>query len=133
MDSRRWTGWIAFAGWFMLIIGSLDFFEGMIAIIRDEYYVLTKEQIIVFDLTTWGWITLIWGIIVALAGLGLLSAAGWARWFAIIVGSLNFIGQLGFIGATQRPLWGLTVLGLTAVVLYALIVHWEDAEGLSAQ
>ena len=132
MDSRRWTGWIAFAGWLMLIIGSLDFFEGMIAIIRDEYYVLTKDQIIVFDMTTWGWITLIWGIVLALAGLGLLSGAGWARWFAIIVGSVNFIEQLGFIGSTQRPLWGLTVLGLTAVVLYALIVHWEDAEGLSA-
>jgi hypothetical protein len=122
-----WTGWITFAGWLMIIIGTLDFFQGLIAVIRDQYYVLTPNQIIVFNLTTWGWITLIWGIVVIFAGLSLLAGAGWARWFAIVVGSLNFVAQLGFVGSSQYPLWALTVLGLTAVVLYALIVRWDDA------
>jgi hypothetical protein len=125
--SSSWTGWIVFAGWLMIIIGTLDFFQGLIAVIRDNYYVLTPNQIIIFDLTTWGWITLIWGIVVGLAGLGLLSGAGWARWVTIIVGSLNFIVQLGFVGSSQYPLWALTVLALTAVVLYALIVRWDEA------
>ena len=123
---NSWTGWVAFAGWLMVLIGTLDFFEGLIAVIRDQYYVLAPNQIIVFDLTTWGWITLIWGIVVALAGLGLLARSGWARWFAIVVGSLNFVVQLGFVGSSQYPLWALTVLALTFVVLYALIVRWDD-------
>jgi hypothetical protein len=125
--NRSWTGWIVFAAWLMIIIGGIDFFQGLIAIVRDRYYVLTPNQIIVFDLSTWGWITLIWGIVVVLAGVGLLSAASWARWFTIVVGSLNFIVQLGFVGSAQYPLWALTGLALTAVVLYALIVRWEDA------
>jgi hypothetical protein len=124
--STTWTGWIGFAGLLMVIIGMLDFFQGLIAIIRDDYYVLTANQIVVFDLTTWGWITLFWGIIVGLAGFGLLSRQGWARWFTIVVGSLNFLVQLGFVGSAQYPLWALTVLALTAVVLYALIVRWDD-------
>src|SRR4026207_2471828 len=99
--SRTWTARISFAGWLMIIIGTLDFFEGLIAVIRDQYYVLAPNQIIVFDLTTWGWITLIWGIVVALAGLGRLARSGWARWFAIVVGSLNFVVQLGFVGSSQ--------------------------------
>jgi hypothetical protein len=123
---NSWTGWVAFAGWLMVLIGTLDFFQGLIAVIRDQYYVLAPNQIIVFDLTTWGWITLIWGIVVALAGLGLLARSGWARWFAIVVGSLNFVVQLGFVGSSQYPLWALTVLALTFVVLYALIVRWDD-------
>ena len=123
----RWTGWIGFAGCLMLIIGGLDFFEGLIAIIRGQYYVLTSNQIVLVDIKTWGWITLIWGIIVALAGLGILSGASWARWFAIIVGTLTFFEQLGFVGSAQYPLWALTVLVLTGIVLYALIVHWDDA------
>ena len=126
--SRAWSGWIGFAGLLMLIIGALDFFQGLIAVIRSEYYVLTPNQIIVFDTTAWGWITLIWGIVVAFAGLGLISRSGWARWFTIVVGSINFIIQLGFVGSSQYPLWALTVLGLTVVVLYALIVHWRDTE-----
>src|SRR5881392_3022876 len=78
MQTSRWAGWIGFAGWLMIIIGTLDFFEGLIAVIRGQYYVLTPNQIVVFDLRTWGWITLFWGIVVGLAGLGLLSGGGWA-------------------------------------------------------
>jgi len=126
--STAWTGWISFAGIFMIVVGALDFFEGLIAVIRGQYYVLTPNEIIVFDLKTWGWVTLIWGIVLALSGLALLGGAGWARWFAIVVGCLNFIVQLGFVGSAQYPLWTLTALALTAIVLYALIVRWEDRE-----
>jgi hypothetical protein len=125
--SDRWAGWIGFAGWLVLIIGALDAFEGLIAIIRGKYYVLSANQIIVFDLRTWGWITLIWGAVLFLAGLSLLSGAGWARWFTIVVASLNVLGQLGFVGSAQYPLWALTVLGMTVIAIYALIVHWNDA------
>ena len=71
----RWTGWIAFGGWLMVIIGGIDAFEGLIAIIRDKYYVLGPNQIIIFDVTTWGWITLLWGIVLVIAGLALLTGA----------------------------------------------------------
>jgi hypothetical protein len=127
MATSRWAGWIGFAGWLMIVIGSLDFFEGLIAVIRGKYYVLTPSQIVVFDLRTWGWITLFWWIIVALAGFGLLSRAGWARWFTIVVGSLNVLAQLGFVGSAQYPLWALTIIALSIVVLYALIVRWDEA------
>jgi hypothetical protein len=122
-----WTGWVGFAGWLMLIIGSIDAFEGLIAIIRGKYYVMTPQSIVVFDVKTWGWIGLIWGIVVALVGLGLLTASGWARWTAIVIGSLSFIFQLGFLGSTPYPLWALTVMGLTLVMLYALVVRWDEA------
>ena len=128
MATSRWAGWIGFAGWLMVVIGSLDFFEGLIAVIRGKYYVLTPSQIVVFDVRTWGWITLFWGIIVALAGFGLLSRAGWARWFTIVVVSLNVLGQLGFVGSSQYPLWALTIVALSIVVLYALIVRWDEAQ-----
>jgi hypothetical protein len=124
--NSTWSGWIAFAGWLMVIIGVLDFFEGLIAVIRGQYFVLTANQIIVFDVRTWGWITLIWGVIVVLAGLALLGGAGWARWFTIVVASISILGQLGFVGSSQYPLWALTVLVLSFVVLYALIARWGD-------
>jgi hypothetical protein len=121
-----WAGWAWFAGLLMIVIGFLDFFQGLIAVVRDKYYVLTPSQIIVFDLTTWGWITLIWGIIVAIAGFSLLAGRSWARWFTIVVASLNFFVQLGFVGSSQYPLWALLVLTLNILVLYALIVRWSD-------
>jgi hypothetical protein len=133
MASRGfWAGWVGFAGVLMVVIGILNFFQGLIAIIRDNYYVLTPEQIIVFDLTAWGWIMLIWGIVVALAGAALVSGRSWARWFTIVVASLNFIVQLAFVGSSQYTLWALTVLALNVLVLYALIVRWEDVKEIAS-
>jgi hypothetical protein len=125
--SSAWAGWVGFAGWLMLIIGMVDFFEGLIAVIRGQYYVLTSQQIIVFDVKTWGWITLLWGIVLVLAGYSLLARATWARWFAIVVVSLGLIEQLGFLGQANSTLWALTAVALTIVVLYALIARWDEA------
>jgi hypothetical protein len=123
--NERWTGWIGFAGLLLVIIAMIDFFEGLIAIIRGQYYAITPNQIVVFDLKTWGWITLIWAVILGLTGLGLLGGSSWARWTAIVLISINFLTQLGFAGSAAYPLWALTVQILSLVVLYALTVHWS--------
>ena len=110
----------------LVIIAMVDFFEGLIAIIRGQYYAITPNQIVVFDLKTWGWITLIWAVIIGLTGLGLLGGSSWARWTAIVLISINFLTQLGFAGSAAYPLWALTVQILNLIVLYALTVHWSD-------
>jgi hypothetical protein len=127
MNARSMAGWIGFAGIVMLIIGSIDFFQGLIALFDDEYFVVTASGFLVVDLTAWGWIMLIWGVLLALAGLGLIGGQGWARWFAIVVVSLNFIAQLGFLGNSQYPLWSLTVVALNVIVLYALTARWTES------
>ena len=128
MNSKSMAGWIGFAGTLMLIIGSIDFFQGLIALIEDEYFVVTRSGFLVLDLTGWGWILLIWGVLLVVAGLGLLTAQGWARWFTIVVVSLNFLVQLGFLGNSQTPLWSLTVIALSIIVLYALTARWSESK-----
>jgi hypothetical protein len=122
------AGWIGFAGIVMLIMGGIDFFQGLIALFDDEYYVVTSSGFLVVDLTGWGWIMLIWGVLLFFAGLGLIAGQGWARWFTIVVVSLNFFAQLGFLGNSNYPLWALTALALNVVVLYALTVRWNESQ-----
>jgi hypothetical protein len=126
--SAKWTGWVGFAGWLMIMIGAIDVFEGLIAVIRDKYYVLAPNQIIIFDMTTWGWLTLLWGILLCFAGWGLITRASWARWFSIVALSVNVLGQLAWLGSAQYPLWTLTVITFTIIVVYVLIVHWGEVE-----
>ena len=127
MNSKSMAGWIGFAGILILIVGMLDFFQGLIALFRDNYYVVSASGFIIVDLTKWGWIMLIWGVLLVLAGMGLLGGQGWARWFTIVLVSLNFIAQLGFLGNSQYPLWSLTTLGLSVIVLYALTARWSES------
>jgi len=115
-----------FAGVLLAMLGGFHILQGLSAVLKDDIFVKGADYTYKIDLTTWGWIMMIWGVVLLLAGFGLLSGATWARWFAIVVASLNVIAQLGFVGSAQYPLWALTVLTLTIVVLYALIVHWDD-------
>ena len=122
------AGWIGFAGMLMLIIGGIDFFQGLIALFEDEYFVVTADKFLVIDQTAWGWVMMIWGVLLVLAGLGLLAGQGWARWFTIVVVSLNFFAQLGFLGNSQYPLWALTALALNVLVLFALTARWSESK-----
>jgi hypothetical protein len=124
---RAWSGWIGFAGLMMMIIGAIDFFEGLIAVIRKEYYAFTPQGLIIFNTTTWGWLAMIFGIVLFLVGIGLTGGAGWARWVGIILIAVNLLGQLGWLGNSQTPIWTLTVIALQIIVLFALTARWQDA------
>ncbi|HET9288853.1 MAG TPA: hypothetical protein VFO26_14965 [Gaiella sp.] len=122
------AGWIGFAGILMVLLGGLSVFEGLIALLEDNYYVVTPSGYLLFDITAWGWIMLIWGLILALVGLALLGGASWARWVAILLVSINVFSQLGFLGNTNDTVWLLITLTLNIIVLYALIVRWHESQ-----
>ena len=128
MNSRSMAGWIGFAGILMVLLGGLSFFEGLIALLRDNYYVVTPSGFLLFDVTGWGWIMLIWGIVLALVGFALLNGASWARWTSIVLVGINVFGQLGFLGNSNDPVWLLITLTFNIIILYALIVRWHDSE-----
>ena len=128
MNSRSMAGWIGFAGILMVLLGGLSIFQGLIALLEDEYYVPTQAGFLVFDITGWGWIMLIWGIALVLVGLALLNGASWARWVSIVLVGVNVFGQLGFLGNTNDQVWLLITLTLNIIVLYALIVRWHESE-----
>jgi len=131
-QSRPMVGWIVFAATMMMVIGSIDFFEGLIAVIRKEYYVLGPNQVIVFNMTTWGWLMMLFGIVLFLTGMALWSGMTWARWVAIVALSVNVLGQLSWLGSTNNSLWALTAIALNIIVLYALTARWtgyRDAMG----
>lgn len=124
--SAAWTGWVGFAAILLVIIGCIDAFEGLIAIIRDQYYQYTPNGVIIFDTTTWGWLSLIWGILLVLVGLALAAKSGWARWTAVVLVIVNLLGQLGWLGNSPNPVWTLTVITLQIIVLLALTVKWSE-------
>jgi vacuolar-type H+-ATPase subunit I/STV1 len=110
----------------LVIIGAIDFFEGLIAVIRGSYYQYTPQGIVVFSTKEWGWIHIIVGILLILIGLALAAKSGWARWAAVVVVVVNLLGQLGWLGSSTNPLWSLTVVTLQIIVLYALTVRWSE-------
>jgi hypothetical protein len=126
--TREPSGWVIFAGVMMLIIGFLNFFYGLAAIVNDEVVVVGGHGAIIADITTWGVITLILAVILVLTGGGLLTGAEWARWVGVFLVALNAIDQVWIFPAA--PLWAFIVILLDVVVLYNLTARWTGTTAL---
>jgi len=115
-------GWVFFAGIIMILIGFFHAFEGLIGIFKDHYYLVTKNGLVIsVSYTTWGWILLIFGVIVLLAGFGVMTGALWARIVGIIVAGISMIVNLAFFQAL--PLLAVVIIAMDVVIIYALAVH----------
>ncbi|MEJ1088746.1 hypothetical protein WDU99_10495 [Microbacterium sp. Mu-80] len=120
-----WVGWGVFAATILLIAGFLDALHGLQALIGpDTAYFLADSGLFAIDVQGWGWWHLISGLLLILAGFALLAGATWARVVAIILVSLNAIGQLTLMAA--QPWLSITVLILDVFVIYALTVHGRE-------
>lgn len=119
-----WVGWIYFASFMMMILGGLQAIAGLAAIFKNNYYLVTETHLLVFNFKTWGWINLVLGIIIVLAGLELLRGATWARIIALFLAVLSFIANAGFVNA--YPVWSIIMMVVDALVIYALTVHGDE-------
>lgn len=124
-DSARngGSGWAAFAGVVMFIVGSLDALWGLGGILNDEIVVVGGHGAILADLTTWGWVHLILGSAMALTGLGLLAGNEAARWLGILFVAVNAILQIVWFPAA--PLWAFLIIILDVTIIYQLTARWN--------
>jgi hypothetical protein len=124
--SSGWVGWVYFGGAMMILLGTFNIIEGLVALFNDQYYVPTSQGLLVFDITGWGWVHLIIGGIAVVVGVGLFTGATWARITGVALCSLNAIAQLAFLSA--YPVWAVIVIALDVLVIWALIVHGDEAK-----
>ena len=118
------VGWTYFASMVMILIGVFHAFVGLVGIFDDEFYVATRKYIFQFDATAWGWIHLIFGILVALAGFYLLNGSVVARTVGVIMAIGSAIA--GFTWMPYYPIWGIVIVILAVSVIWALTVHGRD-------
>lgn len=119
-----WVGWAVFAATMMIIGGSLNAIYGMVAAVNDDWVAWSNTDVVFLDLTTWGWIHIVVGVVVALAGFGVLSGNALARTIGVLVAGISLITNFLFIPV--YPLWALTVITIDALVIWALTAHGRE-------
>ncbi len=118
------SGLIVFAAVAMIMIGVFQVVQALVALFNDDFYVVGQKWVFEFDLTTWGWIHLIIGIGIAVAGFFVLNGAVWARVVGIGVAGISAV--LNFMWLPYYPIWSLLIIALDVLVIWALSVHGRD-------
>ena len=111
-------GLILFAAILMIMGGVFQAFTGLVAIFNDQFLIPTREYLFQFDRTSWGWIHLVLGAVVAGAGAGLLAGRTWGRVVAIVLALCSAVVMFAFL--PQYPLWALIVIALSVAVIWAV-------------
>ena len=118
------SGLTLFAAAMMIVNGLWHALAGLAALFNDEFFVTTPEYIYAFDITGWGWIHLLLGIAVAVAGFAVMRGTAWARVVGIALACLSLIANFLFI--PYYPVWSLMIIALDAVVIWALATYRRD-------
>ncbi|WP_433515331.1 DUF7144 family membrane protein [Nonomuraea sp. CA-143628] len=121
-----WVGWIWFGGMMMVLAGLFNIITGLAAVFANRVYVQTPARLLLFDVTGWGWLHLLFGVLVLATGIAVTLGQDWARLVGIVLVMLNAITQLTWIAV--NPWWSLAVIAVDVLVLYALIVHGREAK-----
>ena len=120
----RGTGRAVFAATLLLIVGTLNIIYGIGAL--DKANVLVNDhRLVLTNLTTVGWVSILLGVIQLTGGLSLFSGSTWGRLVAIVAGSLGAIGALLSIGGAY-PWWSLCIFFLCIYIVHGIFIYGDE-------
>ncbi|MFD5742164.1 hypothetical protein ACFXJM_23095 [Streptomyces massasporeus] len=122
---QQWaTGLAAFAAVMLFLVGLLAVFRGVSAIAEDDVFVTTRDYVFAYDLTGWGWIHLVLGVIALIVTVGLFRLSMWGRVAGVAIAGLVIIAN--FLSLPQNPVWSVVMIALSGFIIWALCVVRAD-------
>lgn len=116
-----WAGWVYFAGFMMMLAGIFQSIAGLVAIFRDNVFVVSGSGLLVFNYAEWGWVHLIVGILLFIAAFSVFGGGAFGRVVGSLLAGLSAIANFTFFFA--YPLWSIIVITIDILIIYALLVH----------
>jgi hypothetical protein len=124
-EPTAWTGWVVFASFMMIMVGSFQIVEGVVALFNNGFYAVGRTGLVVHaSYTAWGWWHLILGVLLIVGGIGILAGNMAARILGVALAGLSALSNLLFISA--NPFWSTIVITVDVLVIYALTVHGRE-------
>ena len=125
-EPTGWVGWIFFAGFMLLLVGVLQAFYGLVALFNDEWVVWGNRGAVYLDITTWGWVHLVLGIVVVLVGLGVMTGNILARTIGVVIAGFSLL--VNFMALPVYPVWSIVLITIDVLVIYALVAHGREVK-----
>nr|WP_243766934.1 hypothetical protein [Streptomyces sp. GC420] len=102
----------------MVFGGIMALLQGIAAIAKDDVFVATDDFVYKFNLTGWGWVHLVLGAVVVVAGAALFTGATWARVAGVVLAGLSMVAN--FVWLPYAPLWSIALIAVNGFIIWAL-------------
>jgi hypothetical protein len=109
---------VMFAAVMMIVNGIFQVFQGLAAVMSDAFFVTLPNYVVTVDVTTWGWVHLVMGVLIAIAGFYLFSGSRAAAIFALVLAVISAIGNFAFI--PYYPFWTLLLIAVDIFIIWAI-------------
>ena len=122
------VGWTMFAAIMMSVLGIWWAIIGFAGILKDDVFVLTPNYVFELDVTTWGWIHMLLGVVLFLSGIGIRSGNVLARTVGVIAAGVAAVAN--FLWLPYQPVWSTIIIAVCIGVIWALTAHGRDVNAL---
>jgi hypothetical protein len=118
---EKGEGWLFFAFVILVIVGFFNVVLGLTMVAGDNIYVTARDSgtVVIGNVTGWGWVIFILGILEVIAGFGVLARSQAARWFGIVMATLAALGHLPVLFG-PKPVYSFLVVIMSILVIYGL-------------
>ncbi|MFB6873818.1 hypothetical protein [Streptomyces sp. NPDC056323] len=125
-DINPWAAsGVIFAGVLLLVDGVLGVIKGISGLATDDVYARLRNYTFKFDVSSWGWIHLVLGIVLAVVGWGILKGAEWARATGVVLAAISII--INFVWLPYQPIWAVVSIAIDVFVIWALCTDRSKA------
>jgi hypothetical protein len=124
-QATGWTGWVAFAGMMLILLGLFHAIEGLVAVFDRSYYLVSENGLVInVDYSVWGWLHFGLGVLSVLVGIGLMTGNIVAQVVGVVIAAASAIVNLAFLAA--YPVWSVVLIAVDVIVIYAIVVHGRE-------
>jgi hypothetical protein len=121
-ESETWASGVAqFGAVIMILVGAYQAATGLVALVGNELFLTTQNYVFQLDTTKWGWIHLVLGVVVVLAGCAVLARRTWGVVLGLVFCGLSAIANFAFI--PHYPIWSMLIIALDVLVIWALLTY----------
>ncbi|SEE66523.1 DUF7144 family membrane protein [Jiangella alba] len=124
-EPSAWAvGWTVFAAVMMAMVGTWHAIAGLVALFDDDFFTRAQEWVFDFDATTWGWVNLILGIVLVIAGAALITGSVAARAVGVVFAAISMVAAFAWL--PYYPVWAILIVAASVAVIWSLTVHGRD-------
>jgi hypothetical protein len=126
--ATAWVGWVLLGAIMIVMLGAVHLGTGLLALIRPEVLIGGRsDQLLPVSMDALAWFHIVLGAVALVVGVGLVRGRRWARLFAVLLAGVAALANFAFVDI--YPVWSVTALAMTTVVVYAVVVHGAEVAG----